>query len=249
MRNIEAWRPTKFSATASGLASAMASVRSRLVETCMAPHYERAIVAHATGDLLDLGCGACPLYGTYRSRVSSVTCVDWPSSEHSALHVDVLADFSQPLPLKAERFDTVISTDVLEHLPDPDVFFGQVSRVLRRSGVLILGVPFLLWLHERPHDHLRHTEYSLARHCAMAGLDVITLEPYGGPLAVVLDIVGKNVKNHRLAYYYQAAALRLWKSTLGRRCDAVNQRLFPLGYCLVASKHAGKVDIPPGRVV
>lgn len=38
-------------------------------------------------------------------------------------------------------FDAVISFHVMEHLPDPDVFFGFVKSQLKKGGVLLVEVP------------------------------------------------------------------------------------------------------------
>ena len=39
------------------------------------------------------------------------------------------------------RFDAVIASEVLEHIPDPPAFVGLLSRCLKRDGLLILTVP------------------------------------------------------------------------------------------------------------
>ncbi|HET8947516.1 MAG TPA: class I SAM-dependent methyltransferase [Candidatus Polarisedimenticolia bacterium] len=39
------------------------------------------------------------------------------------------------------RFDAVVASEVLEHIPDPPAFVGLLSRCLKRDGLLILTVP------------------------------------------------------------------------------------------------------------
>jgi SAM-dependent methyltransferase len=40
-----------------------------------------------------------------------------------------------------ERFDAVVASEVLEHIPDPAAFIGILARCLKRDGLLILTVP------------------------------------------------------------------------------------------------------------
>ena len=63
-------------------------------------------------------------------------------------------------------------------------------------GKLILSVPFLYGVHEAPHDYHRWTAFKLRAFCEANGLKVLELQPYGGGLEVVLDIVGKHLDLH-----------------------------------------------------
>jgi SAM-dependent methyltransferase len=202
----------------------------------LAAAYEKAILAHAAGALVDLGCGDVPLYGTYGPRASEVTCADWPRSRHALSHVDCFVDLNAPLPFASGRFDTALATDVVEHLADPRLFIREVARVLKPGGKLILGAPFMYWLHEEPHDHLRLTRYQLAHLCAENELEVLQLDAYGGPIAVLLDIIGKVVPGAPVAWLVQSLGARFLSSGAGRRLDTQHRDKFPLGYCMVAVK-------------
>ena len=240
MKLEQTWRPTKFVATPRGLAASddpqQVGVRSRLIVDLIATAYEAALREHAAGVLVDLWCGRVPLYGVYRTLVREVVCVDWVHSYHDSAHVDVPADLNAPLPLPDAAYDTVLATDVLEHLADPRVFMAEVSRILRPGGRLILGVPFLYWLHEEPYDYHRFTRHALRALCESNGLEVLTLEEYGGGVAVLLDIVGKAIRWPRVAAAFQAAARRLIHAGPFRRADTRLRPQFPLGYCLVARR-------------
>ncbi len=242
MRNAELWYPTKFVRNGQGLVASgdakEVGVRSRLIANRLAAAYWPLIRTHAKGTLADIGCGKVPLYEAYRDIVSEVICVDWQQSQHRNPHLDIEADLNLGLPLPDGQADTILATDVLEHLRDPKLFWSESARVLRPCGKIILGVPFLYWVHEQPHDFYRYTEFALRAFCAENALSVAVLEPYAGPVAVVLDIVGKNLPGHRAAEWYQALANWLLEKRMCRAIDADGARLFPLGYCLVAQKSA-----------
>lgn len=52
----------------------------------------------------------------------------------------VLAD-AERLPFKDASFDVVISSDVIEHLPDADRHIAEVARVLRPGGLYFIKTP------------------------------------------------------------------------------------------------------------
>jgi len=54
--------------------------------------------------------------------------------------VDVVARAEQ-LPLRDARFDLVICTQMLEYVPQPSLVVGEIYRVLRPGGALLLSVP------------------------------------------------------------------------------------------------------------
>ena len=45
------------------------------------------------------------------------------------------------LPFPDKSFDTVICSEVFEHIPDHPTVIGELSRVLRSGGTLVLGTP------------------------------------------------------------------------------------------------------------
>lgn len=205
---------------------------SRLVTRLTADAYVSALRSHARGDLLDLGAGKVPLYGAYRDLVDSVTCADWGNSLHASSHLDLLCDLTQPLPLGAATFDTVLLTDVLEHLPNPDLLLGEVSEVLRPGGKVIIGTPFLYWVHEAPHDHHRYTRYRLEALCSSAGLDVVSVSAYGDGVHVVGDIVAKGLSGRLGPLRAPVTVL----AGLTARHAASQDSRFPMGYVTIARR-------------
>jgi SAM-dependent methyltransferase len=60
-----------------------------------------------------------------------------------------------------EAFDAVICMEVLEHIPTPHLAMEKIFLALKPGGALIMSVPFLFPLHDRPHDYFRYTKYGL----------------------------------------------------------------------------------------
>jgi SAM-dependent methyltransferase len=241
MRCTEAWHPTKFVSVNGELRAERSgvylSVGSLLIGDLMARHYSAALRRHAHGRFLDLGCGNVPLYGVYRDLVDDVTCVDWLESLHQRRHVDVYANLASPLPFQDSCFDTVLLSDVLEHIPNPEILIAEVAGILRPGGCTVIGVPFLYYLHETPHDFNRYTRYQLARLLKNAGLKVEQLEEVGGSPEVLVDVMSKTLASRpRIAARFVAAAEWLLNRKLVRRVSDRTRPNFPLAYIAVARK-------------
>lgn len=99
-------------------------------------------------EVLDLGCGARKGPFLLSRGASYVCAVDisldairhcaktWPSLKVNYLTASALA-----LPFCDESFDVIVSFEVIEHLSRQDDFLKEISRVLRRGGVLIVSTP------------------------------------------------------------------------------------------------------------
>ena len=148
-------------------------------------------VQYVKGSLLDIGCAEKPYEKIYGPLVSSYVGIDHPACYHSQTKIDVFAS-AMVLPFREGQFDTVLATQVLEHLPQPAEFFFEASRVLKAGGYLIVTAPHIWMLHEEPYDFYRYTKYGLALLSRKAGLKPLAIEPMGG-FWVTLSV--------RLSYY------------------------------------------------
>ncbi|HKW14415.1 MAG TPA: class I SAM-dependent methyltransferase [Candidatus Krumholzibacteria bacterium] len=234
MRNAESWVPTKFVRHGSEWRGSRDTTKlargSRLVGDIVAGVYAQALGTYARGHLLDLGCGEAPLYGVYRALVTNITCVDWAGSLHATRHADVLADLNETCPLPDETFDTILCTDVIEHLKHPERLFMDAARMLRSGGHLILGTPYLYPLHELPHDYFRSSASALEMMARDARLTVVELRPYGSYRHVLGMMLAKKLQHIPLV---RSLVPRL---ALMRRRHVRVTTAFPLGYLVVASK-------------
>jgi SAM-dependent methyltransferase len=243
MRYSSEWKPTKFSTAGGRLVGsrdpACLGISSRLYADLTAAYFQRFLSDHRSGDLIDLGCGTVPLYGLYGSQARSVTCVDWPSSLHDKTHIDVACDIGKPLPFASGSFDTVILSDVLEHIPSPDNLWKEIGRITRRGGKIFVSVPFFYWLHETPHDYYRYTEWALRRFAKDAGFEVLVLEAMGGSPEVLADILAKHAYKvpaigPMAAAMIQGLARVFLSTTLGKRFSTQSSRTYPYGYFMVS---------------
>ncbi|MEQ8975410.1 MAG: methyltransferase domain-containing protein [Coleofasciculus sp. C1-SOL-03] len=74
---------------------------------------------------------------------------------------DILGDICTYKFSQYELFDYVVVSEVLEHIHSPHLAINQIYRILKVNGKLILTVPFIFPIHERPVDYYRYTKYGL----------------------------------------------------------------------------------------
>jgi SAM-dependent methyltransferase len=186
-----------------------------------------------------MGCGKVPLYAAYRDRVADVQCIDWANSLHGPKHLDKTCDLTAPIPYPDGEFDTIILSDVLEHLPEPMNCWREMHRLLAPGGKVLLNVPFYYPIHEEPHDYYRYTEFALRRFAEAAGFSVVELTPIGGAIDVLADVTAKLLASGRLsgvAAGVQSIAGVFGQRVVGKRIQAKTAKRFPLGYFMVVQK-------------
>lgn len=242
MRNEGQWKATKYRAVPGGLTvGPEVGPGSRLAAGLTARAYGTHLSTYARGRLGDLGCGEVPLYEAYRDLVDRSICLDWPGTKRVLSHVEIECDLSDPLPLVDGSLETVVLSDVLEHVPEPSALWRELGRVITPGGNVLLNVPFFYWLHEQPHDYYRYTSHALRRFAETNGFDVVHLEPLGGSVEVAVDFVAKHlsvvpVAGNPLAWIVQTAALWWSASPPGRFVLRVTGDRFPLAYFMVARR-------------
>jgi SAM-dependent methyltransferase len=147
----------------------------------------RALKGNGSGTVLDVGCGGRP-YEPWLAPGSAYVGFDTRASPSSVVDAWALA---AALPVRTAAVDTVLCTQVLEHLPDPAAAIQEMARVLRPGGTLILTAPQAWFLHEEPFDFFRFTRYGLEALCRRGGLDVVQTNSQGGfwAMAAVFGVV------------------------------------------------------------
>lgn len=167
--------------------------------------------------------------------------MDWANTIHKNENLDFECDLTGELPFGDGSFDTVILSDVLEHLPEPELLWGELARILTPGGRLLMNVPFFYLLHEIPFDFYRYSSYALQRFASAHGFNVLELRALGGSPEVITDIVAKHVQfipwfGGPIARCMQAMTLGFTRTRFGQRLSTQTAERFPLGYAMVAEK-------------
>jgi SAM-dependent methyltransferase len=242
MRNASNWQPTKFVRKDGRLQAtsdrAELGVGSRLIANLVAQSYDRSFEQHVSGRLLDMGCGKAPLYGAYQQFAADCQCIDWGESLHGSSYLDKVCDLGGTIPYPDASFDTIILSDVLEHLPEPMNCWREMHRLLSPGGKVLLNVPFYYQVHEEPHDYYRYTEFALRRFAENSSLEVLQLDAIGGGIEVLTDLIAKLLARAGLpgARAIQFLGWQWSQSGPGKRILRRTGKRFPLGYFMILKK-------------
>ena len=245
MKNCNKWQPSKFIFKNGRLIASRDinefGIESRLVGDMTAKFYHEKIKIYAKGKLLDLGCGKVPLYDVYKKYITENVCVDWENTLHKNEYLDFECDLTKKLPFKDREFDTIILSDVLEHIPNPSELWKEMARILAVNGKIIINVPFYFWIHEKPHDYYRYTEFALRRFVENSNLKLVELEKMGGVLEIVAILISKHFVwkpslGNPLAEGIQLITKIFSETGLGKKISNKSSEACPLAYYLVAEK-------------
>lgn len=120
------------------------------------------------GNLLEIGCGTGHILAAAQLRGFTVTGVE-PSEFHRSYirrtwAIETIAEPLETGPLKPASFDSVISINVFEHIPDPYAHLAAIARVLKPQGrclisaanadCVVAGICGRYWAMFKPPDHV-----------------------------------------------------------------------------------------------
>lgn len=90
--------------------------------------------------LVDIGCGSSKILGAIPQAVAMD--VSFNKLRHLRILPNSLVNGTIfALPFKDERFDEIICSQVIEHIPPDDTLFAELRRILRDDGTLVIGTP------------------------------------------------------------------------------------------------------------
>lgn len=116
--------------------------------------------------------------------------------------VTYICDLSS-IPVENDRFDLVLCTQVLEHVPSPNQVMRELCRVLKPGFRLWLSTPLFYEEHMQPYDFFRYTRFGLARLFEEAGFTVeemVELEGYYGTLSYQMDVARRSLPLRAIDY-------------------------------------------------
>lgn len=106
-------------------------------------------VPKSTKNLLDVGCGSGWVAEKFCKSHIHVVSMDvalvnpkkvlakYPFENHTAITADVFH-----LPFEKETFDCIIASEIIEHVPDPQLFIKNLYDALAPDGTLIITTPY-----------------------------------------------------------------------------------------------------------
>jgi SAM-dependent methyltransferase len=153
-----------------------------LIFSIINPCIETRIKKYAKGTLLDIGCGVKPYMKMAAPYVKVHIGVDHHATLHDKSNIDMPGS-AYDLPLEDDSVQTILCTDVLEHLEEPKKAIAESFRVLATGGYAIYTVPLFWHIHEAPRDYFRYTEFGLRYLFEECGYEVVEVKSLTGFVA------------------------------------------------------------------
>lgn len=141
-----------------------------------------------SGKLLDVGCGSKP-YQKLFIHVEQYVGLDI-DNKNSKTHA--VADFfydGNTFPFGDASFDSVLCSEVLEHVFNPDHFLSEIHRTLKPEGYLLLTVPFIWEEHEHPYDYARYSSFGLKSLLEKNGFSIYHHEKIGADASTLFQLI------------------------------------------------------------
>lgn len=126
------------------------------------------------GIVLDAGSGEGDRYKNFFKFEKYLTLDINPDSG-----ADIIGSIEN-IPLGDSSIDSVVSTQVLEHVKNPQKAVSEFYRVLKSGGYCLVTAPQLNELHEEPNDYFRFTKYGLEEMFKNSGFKIVLIDQRGG---------------------------------------------------------------------
>ncbi len=104
------------------------------------------------------------------------------------------------LPFGESVFDTLICTQLIEHVPRPWVAVAEMYRILKPGGYLILSAPWIYPYHGSPADYYRFSRDGLRALLEDNGFKVIDLCPMGGGFLVAVEYFNAGMWQYNVSF-------------------------------------------------
>ena len=139
-------------------------------------HYYRGIV-------LDIGGRARGKFKKPKDKVEK-----WIFSDIQKRHKpDIVLDVCDMNTIESESIDVINAIELFEHVENPEKGLMECYRVLKKSGILILSIPFLYPIHADPYDFQRWTENKWRNELKQIGFKIGKFEIMGRYFTVLAD--------------------------------------------------------------
>ncbi len=138
--------------------------------------------------VLDLGAGLAPYAPVYRPYFHHATTVDvrtLPTRRTASMSSQARTTFR----LMTRRSTACPAPRFSSPAPILSPSFSRSQRVLTPGGAAFLTTPFLVGVHEAPHDFYRYTPFALRDLAAKSGFDVVWIDERGDYGAVALSML------------------------------------------------------------
>ena len=136
--------------------------------------------------IVDYGCGNMPYRELFKQTQPACAYEGHDFPDNDLADRTLRADGG--LDLEAGTADVVVSSQVLEHVPDPGFYLQESFRALRKGGKLFLTTHGVWRFHPDPTDFWRWTSAGLQKQVQEAGFAIVCFRGMVGPAATGIQL-------------------------------------------------------------
>ena len=140
--------------------------------------------------IVDIGAGKAPYKKIFKYKKYIICDVE---NKYNFEDIVIIKP-NDILPLKDDYADLALSTEVLEHVKDIDLFLSEIYRIMKSGGKLIMTTPFLWPVHEAPNDYRRFTNFGIKHLLTKKGFKNIKIIRSNGFLFTLCQLIVMNLK-------------------------------------------------------
>lgn len=145
------------------------------------------LIVRLKGNLLDIGCGTKPYERICNvDKYTGLEIDDEGNRNHS--FADVFYD-GNLLPFQDKNFDSILVSQVFEHVFNPHQFLKEINRVTKIDGLFLITVPFVWDEHEQPYDYARYSSFGLKYILNENGFEVIEHRKSNNGVEVIFQLI------------------------------------------------------------
>ncbi|MBD2306192.1 methyltransferase domain-containing protein [Chroococcidiopsis sp. FACHB-1243] len=134
--------------------------------------------------VLDYGCGNKPYESLFKQKFDLYIGADFPGNDRAEIAVGCQGQ----LPIADASIDCVLSSQVLEHVEQPQVYLKEAYRVLKPGSALVLSTHGIWRYHPDPCDYWRWTAAGLQREIVQAGFEIVSVQSVFGMASAGLQL-------------------------------------------------------------
>jgi predicted SAM-dependent methyltransferase len=155
---------------------------------------------------------------------------------------DIVVDVQNMISIKDNSFDSIKATELFEHVEFPEKGISECYRILKKSGHMIISVPFLCPIHADPYDFQRWTETKWKKELKKRGFKIVKLQRMGLFFTVIADMIKIFFKSlpfgikHIVYIFYPILDVLCWLDNLD--FVKINEKLnkYTTGYFIITRK-------------